>query len=47
MAFVKSGLQTVASVPHAGSTLRIQNFNALDNVMYGKATEDDVNTLIT
>ena len=47
MAFVKSGLQTVANIPHAGSTLRIQNFNALDNVMYGKATEDDVNTLIT
>lgn len=47
MSYVKSGLQTVANIPNAGSTLRIKNYDSLDNVMYGKATEDDVNTLIT
>ena len=47
MSYVKSGLQTVASVPHAGSTLRIKNFDALENVMFGRATEEDVNVLIS
>lgn len=47
MSYVKSGLQTVANVPHAGSTLRIKNFDSLENVMYGRATEEDVNILIS
>jgi len=47
MSYVKSGLQTVANVPHAGSTLRIKNYESLDNVMYGRATEEDINVLIS
>jgi hypothetical protein len=46
MSYVKAGFQTVAKVPSAGSTLRIKNYDSLDNVLYGKATRDDVDILI-
>jgi hypothetical protein len=46
MSYVKAGLQTVARVPNAGSILRIKNYDSLDNVLYGKATSDDVDILI-
>ena len=46
MSYVKAGLQTVANVPSAGSTLRIKNYDSLDNVLFGKATTEDVDILI-
>ena len=46
MSYVKAGLQTVARVPNAGSILRIKNYDALENVLYGKATTEDVDILI-
>lgn len=46
MSYVKAGFQTVANVPSAGSTLRIKNYDSLDNVLFGKATTEDVDILI-
>ena len=46
MSYVKAGLQTVAKVPNAGSTLRIKNYDSLDAVLYGKATTQDMDILI-
>ena len=38
MTYVKSGIQTVASVPEAGVNLRLRNHMAFDEIMKGEPT---------
>lgn len=46
MAWVKSGLMAVASVPEAGINLKIKNHAALASITQGKAVRDDIDVLI-
>ena len=46
MTYVKSGIQTVASVPEAGVNLRLRNHMAFDEIMKGEPTSFHANDLI-
>ena len=46
MAYVKSGMLPVGSVPEAGTVLMAKNHAAMDEILQGRGTKDHVDILI-
>jgi hypothetical protein len=46
LAWVLSGMKTVATVPEAGVNLQLKNHSALESALRGQATRNDIDILI-